>query len=245
MDIEALAAFVSKLETWRYILGVPAALFGLATILVQVWHWQMNLRLSALKDAASERAGVIASAAVASAHAEAASARAEAATAQQQAVEANARAEEASQKAEEERRARVKIEQQLAPRSLSADQVVEIASRVAPFRGTEIQVVSSPDAEPARLAQAVLAAIRAAGWSVAYQSGHDSDRSVPNILVELRDGADRAAVNAANALVLALRSDGLAVAGPTAWQAKAMTGTFVAYGSPLPNAPIRLTIGTK
>ncbi len=55
-------------------------------------------------------------------------------------AEATARAAEANKKAEEERLERVKIQEKLAPRHLSAEQRQGIAVRLRPFAGTKINV---------------------------------------------------------------------------------------------------------
>jgi hypothetical protein len=160
-------------------------------------------------------------------------------------TKANERIAELNKIAEDERLARVKIEQRLAPRTLTGENLVELSNALRSFAPEKIVVACSPDTEPEMLARLLVNALVAAGWIVSLQIGHDAARIVVGVLVEAKTEAGKSHTNAATALCNAIKASDVAVTGPIAWQANAMTGAFVGYGDSLPDAAIRLTVGTK
>jgi hypothetical protein len=82
-------------------------------------------------------------------------------------AEANARAAEATQKAEEEKLARVRLEAQIAPRSLTQEQATSLVAALQPFAGTTAKTFVYPsDGEGQRLEQQIRNSLVGAGFTV-------------------------------------------------------------------------------
>jgi hypothetical protein len=80
---------------------------------------------------------------------------------------ANARASEANQKAEEERLARLKIEERLAPRSLTAEQIHLLQTKLRQYTGQPVQIsYLIGDVESQVYAAEFGQALGSAGWAV-------------------------------------------------------------------------------
>jgi len=248
MNKDALEAVLGTLGTWSHIFTACVAIGVVGELVVGFWQAGANKRLHEIEalEALSLHKDTEQSRATAeSARSEAAQASAHLADAHLEAARANERAAEANRIAEGERLARIKIEERLAPRRLTGQQIVDLSRGLSSFSSTEIQVVFPPDAEPVGIAQPLLAALQAARWSISTIVGHDGARVVTGILVELKPDAEESTGNAAKALADGLRSQNLSVAGPIAWQAMAMGGAFQVSDPQLPNAKIRITIGSK
>ncbi len=158
-------------------------------------------------------------------------------------AEANARAAEANQKAEEERLARIQIEQRLAPRILGNADLEDLLRQLSKFAGQAIDVFAyDQNREVVGIASPLIAALKAARWSVLVETGAEG-RVVSGMLVEVSSDASPASHDAANALVSALRSKGLTVAGPTP---KTPSLNLMSIGpANFDKAPVKLTIGAK
>jgi hypothetical protein len=154
---------------------------------------------------------------------------------------------EANQKAEEERLARMKIEERLAPRSITVQQVQKVAEAISEFSGTDVAVmVAGETQEIGSVAQAVVAMLRVAGWK--------SDSWIwtgvgpfSGINVATKPAASQAEEGAPEALVKALIDVGLAAASMT-WP----PDNWDSFGGLLNGppqwdkaAPIRIVIGAK
>jgi len=126
-------------------------------------------------------------------------------------AEAEARAAEANQIAEQERLARLKIEQRLADRSLSDEQVTAIAAAVRPFAGQEVEIVPySQNKESVSIANRILAAVTLGGWKflkptkwVGLMGG------IIGVFVNVHPESSVRTRQAAAALVAALKEQGL------------------------------------
>jgi hypothetical protein len=123
-----------------------------------------------------------------------------------------------SKLAEEERLGRVKIEEKLAPRHLTAEQQHNITTKLQRFAGQRINVfVYAGDAEITGIANEIINALGpsgGAGWILNISSGNEASRAVPGILVEVRPEADVSSLAAASFLATALRNERLVVFGP-------------------------------
>jgi hypothetical protein len=98
--------------------------------------------------------------------------------------------------------------------------------------------------EIADLTDALTAALKGADWAVTEVVGTEmgdkrSARPLPGLLVEVRQGTG---AQAAKALVDALRTMGLKIDGPLAFDAFGRGGVM-SQGTEDPNAEIQLTIG--
>lgn len=152
----------------------------------------------------------------------------------QRAAEANAKAAEANEKAEQERLARVRIEEKLAPRSLSQSQALALRDKLKPFAGTSIAVdklLDSADVGP--LTDQVLAALTAAGWRItAVNDRLASGITASGIEIAASSESNDQICSAASMLIEGLNSHGVfAKAGAP-------------FPIPIPNI-IRMVIGTK
>jgi hypothetical protein len=178
------------------------------------------------------------------------------ATANQRAAEANdratkteagiaaARADAAKSNllAEQERLARVKIEEKLAPRTLTSDEIRGIADKISPLGSQRIDFFLYPnDPEIMRIAQLVANSLK--GWTVkAFQPLGGG--TVSGMLVEY-DPSDSSATRRAGALVDALRACRLEVAGPVASLPTPKSQLPAYLGDGTVDASIRLTVGRK
>ena len=87
-------------------------------------------------------------------------------------AEAELKAAKANQIAEEERLARVKIEQKIAPRSLSGEQQSKIAETMRPYEGQKYEIITyDDDPESVGLTTMIKQTLQAAGWE-ALNSNH-------------------------------------------------------------------------
>jgi hypothetical protein len=169
----------------------------------------------------------------------------EAANATEQAAKANERAAEANRVAEAERLARLKIEDRLADRRLTAEQQKVLADKLRAYPGMQGTLLYSADShEVAEISKQLLAVFKNAGWTFGIFVGSDPRRAVSGILVEIPADAGPATRIAAKTLVDSLAAENLYVTGPEIGEVKSVSGTWLGTGSPS-NATIRLTIGKK
>jgi hypothetical protein len=244
---EAIVASMESLETWAMIFTFLVAIGVAGEFFVGFKQRTLSKLLRSADDAhalVQEQLIEEARAKAEKSAAEVAVATRDIETARRDAAEANARAAEANKLAEEERLARVRIEQRLAPRTLTAEQLARIAGAAHNFATTKLVfVLSDPSPEPTAIANGILRTL--SNWIVGVDVGHDSARAVSGMLVEVKPEASDAEKHAADAIAAAIRGEGLAIAGPIEWQAAAMTGSFAHTGPQLQDAKLRLTIGTK
>ncbi len=160
-------------------------------------------------------------------------------------AEANQRAAEANEKAESERLERLKLEDKLAWRSLTAEQQEELIDKLEPFAGQRIDIfTTSGQAEIMYLANMLQVVFLEAGWiPPSMYQGATFLFPVPGIMVEY-DAKDGPAVRAASAI-----KDELMKLGLTAWLVPNLPdGTvkqYLALSDGPPNASVRITIGDK
>jgi hypothetical protein len=240
---EAIIAFVDSLDKWAILCGILVALGVVGESIVGYLHWTKGNRLHVLEEAErlnQQKAVEAARADAAKAAAEVADATRGIEEAKRGAAEANARAAEANQKAEEERLARVKIEERLAPRTLTAADVAALERSVAPFAGTEISLQVANGDEPTKLANSIIRALEAAHWKMSVlqcDTGGDS-----GIVVEVVPDADDGAKAAAHALVVGL-SQHLHTTGPI--PSRNLTRSGIGYPSPVTKPVMIVTIAPK
>jgi hypothetical protein len=153
---------------------------------------------------------------------------------------------EANQKAEEERLARAKIEERLAPRLITLQQVQKVAGAISGFSGTDAAVmVAGETQEIGSVAQAVAAMLQIAGWkSTSWIWTGVGPFSGINIAT--KPAASQAEEGAAQALVKALLDAGVAAATMTWPPSNWDTFPGMLSGPQWDkDAPIRIVIGAK
>jgi hypothetical protein len=174
---------------------------------------------------------------------------AEAETAKAQIAEAQARAAEANQKAEGERLARVKIEERLAPRSVSPERFSAIVSTLVLFPATSISIWQAGETpEIGGMARTVLAATQAARWDVNLWTWTGAGPFIGLIIVTKPEATPQI-VAAGDALASALNMAGLQCVKEN-WPAnqpwETVGGMHNGPQTPRPTqAPIRIVIGAK
>ncbi|MFL6350458.1 MAG: hypothetical protein ACJ74Z_01215 [Bryobacteraceae bacterium] len=179
------------------------------------------------------------------------------AEAEQHAAEANTKAEgfrldiakagevaaRSYETAERERLARLELVARLADRKLLPAQQEAIASQLAPFSATKIDVVVWGDTPEIQIISGlVLESIRKAGWIV-NEGFAGPGGAVLGILVGTRPDADANTVRASAGLVTALHSVGLA-SGP--WPFEEMHPPVAMFNNSFTGtAPIKVFIGSR
>jgi len=142
--------------------------------------------------------------------AEAEKAREAIALAQVDAARANSEAAKANEKAEQERLARLKLEQQIAPRNLSSEQQARIASKLSSFVHERAAITWYPDSlEGGVLANQIASSLTAAHWSVnisADPAGINGMPTAQGVMIMTGSNEKSGAVGAA--LLEALQSVG-------------------------------------
>jgi hypothetical protein len=161
-------------------------------------------------------------------------------------AEANARAAEANKIAEDERLARAKLEERLAPRSLTQQQVAGLSGRLAQFAGATVdilQVGESPEINHFRAL--IQKALHDAGIHVVPSTAVGSGYFI-GISVALVEGATDSEKDTAVALLLALNAEGIVATDGGLAKRDAWPGfVMVPPGESANKAPIRLYIGSK
>ena len=165
-------------------------------------------------------------------------------TADARIAEAQRDAARANEIAERERLARLQLEARLADRVLTPQQQAAITASLAAFSGTVVDVLVWGDTPEIQIIRGqVLGAMRNAGWTVLSGQAGGGGAAVRGMLIGTRAGADQNVVRAANALVIALQSQGLAAGS---WPFEQLQTPGIMFSSGFSNnAPIRLFIGSK
>lgn len=154
---------------------------------------------------------------------------------------------EANQKAEEERLARTKIEERLAPRSVTPAQVQKVVEAISGFHGTDAAVmVAGETQEIGNVAGAVVVILRIAGWTTDSWIWTGIG-PFTGINVATKSNASSAEESAADALVQVLQDAGLAAAKMSWPPANWDSFGGILNGPPKwdKDAPIRIVIGAK
>jgi hypothetical protein len=180
------------------------------------------------------------------ADAEVAQANKDAAQANERAANAEKEAARLGKMAEDEKLARVKIEQQLAPRTLDGEQQKRIRGRLSGFAGTPFELAVSDTTEAAALMLTLDNLLRAAGWVYkpsenadfrtvyTLRNGEDAEQFLGNgVLIGLSKSLQAKYKRAAKALVSTLRDEGITT-----------TDFILPDNDPSPNA-IHVKIGNK
>jgi hypothetical protein len=144
------------------------------------------------------------------------------AQADERAARADQNAAEANRQAEQERLARVKIEQQLAPRVLTEEQQRRIKEKVGLFLGTPYELLVDPEPEAISLITTIDTVLRSAAWldkesekkefrfTFTLPSGSKVEQSYfSGIFIQITDALSRKYGKGAEKLVEALRAEGL------------------------------------
>jgi len=169
-------------------------------------------------------------------------------------AEANARGDEAKNEAIKANVERLKLEEKLSPRSLSPEQQETMRAALSRFKGTKVDIIaytegSTPDTF--RLANALAVTFASASWEPRLWTSLGGPVSVTGILVGTKDGSDANTEEAADAIILALKSERIDAAR---WEQQFKTGA----ASEVPGggvsgppwdanavASIRLLVGSK
>jgi hypothetical protein len=154
MNKEALEALLSTLDNWAafFILLVVLGVGG--ELIVHLLESRANKKLVALQHAETEAQ-----------KAEVARLNKDAEGFRLDVAKANERASEANRIAEEEKLARLKIEERLAPRSLTKEQSDKLTAALGKFPGQKIEIMEySLSREASSLSKKIQAALVAAKW---------------------------------------------------------------------------------
>src|SRR6266436_632170 len=182
MDKTALEAALAALDTWIQVFAVLVAIGIVGEVGFGVRHWILNRRLQALQNYEDLKR----QAEIARLNKEAGDARKSAGDAIERAAKANERAAEANKMAEEERLARLKIEERLAPRLLSAEQIATLVKDLKPLSGRDVNLLFiSGDPETAVFADLLTGALKTAGLKVAIRPGMILGTVKPGILLQI------------------------------------------------------------
>lgn len=173
-----------------------------------------------------------------------ASANARAEEAKAESAEANARAAEANRIAEGERLARVKIEEKLAPRSITQKQIDGLSKRLKPYFGISIDILQIGESpEITHFRSLIENPLRAAGLSLFSSTAVGSGSFVGLSVGVLVDASESDKI-AASALLSALNAEGIAASN--AGVSKRDEWPSFTMAPPGANkAPIRMYVGSK
>jgi hypothetical protein len=163
-------------------------------------------------------------------------------------AEANARAAEANQKAEEEKLARVKIEEKLAPRTLTPASQKLIAEGISKFKGTSLDILiyggGSTDALP--LAGMFGDSLTAGGLTVRVWNTISPNRWVVGVLVQTEEGASPEVEERAATIIALLNSVGIGAGTFEHFKSKELPDNLMGDPwNPEKVAPVRMLIGSK
>jgi hypothetical protein len=191
---------------WLLVVGAVAAATAFAAFALAVIQWR--------SDRVRERH---ADWRIASLEKEAAEARRETSRASERIATLQKEAEGLKAQAEADRLARIKIEEKLAPRSLSGEQQKAIVESVRKFAPQKFQLVMyQDDQEVSQLAQVIVKTLVAAGWTGVKQEGWLAMQLEIGVRIEFSPDKERDLSPAAAALAAALNAVGIA----TAWGAR-------------------------
>ena len=223
MSLEAWLLWVNRLY---FGMGGVAAAATVITVGASFAQYRINNRLTAQRDRAFSEFRI---------------------ASEKQIAELHRATAEANQKAEEERLARVKIEERLAPRSITPQQVQKLVEAISEFSGTDAAVmVAGETQEIGGVAKAVVAMLRIARWKSDSWIWTGIGPFV-GINVAVKPAASQAEENAAEALVKALHEAGLEAQRFTWPPANWDSFGGMLNGPPQWDkaAPIRIVIGAK
>lgn len=201
---EQLESSLALLETLIQIFAVLVAIGIVGEVGFGVRHWILNRRLQSLQRSEDqERQHEIARL-----NKEAGDARQSAGDAIERAAAAQERAAEANKKAEEERLARLKIEERLAPRRMTAEQIRHLQERLGQFSGQPVRIsYLIGDVESQAYGSQFTEVLTSIGWQVA--SGLPSMFNFAGIAIGAQDTTD--VPEAAEAMAKALETAGITV----------------------------------
>ena len=147
--------------------------------------------------------------------------------------------------AEDERLARVMIEEKLAPRRLTVEQIRAIATKLRKFSGQRLNFfATSGDSEVIGISGDIFKALtgpNSAEWIVTPLTGQDSSVIEDGIVIEVSPDADAISTATAQTLADALRTERLLVIGPQKRRGGSVMGQIISD----PNAKIRLVVSKK
>lgn len=159
-------------------------------------------------------------------------------------AEANARAAEANKIAEGERLARVKIEERLAPRSITPTQISGLAKRLKPYAGMSIDILQIGESpEITHFRSLIETPLRDAGLHVLSSTAVGSGSFV-GLSVGVFIDAKEPEKAAASALLSALNAEGINAANDGAFKRENWPG-FTMAPPDSNKAAIRIYIGSK
>jgi len=172
------------------------------------------------------------------------SAKKQAESAESHLAEALHKAADATRALREEEAKREAIEKRLAPRSFGADRIAALVKLLKQFGPQRIDVMTYPhDTEAQRLESSFLNAFMNAGWKWNRFEPMDSE-GITGIFIEV-DRSDAKSVKAAQALYDEIKSPDLTVVGPAPTLPRAYRLGYTGSLGTAPDAPIRITIGSK
>ena len=161
-------------------------------------------------------------------------------------AQANARAAEANKTAEGERLARVKIEEKLAPRSISMPQIVSLSWKLKPYAGTPVDILQIGESPEITHFRTLLAMpLRAAGLLPVVSTAVGSGSFIGLSVAVLTDATDAQKL-AATGLLSAFNAEGIPALDGGIVKREDWPGFIMApKGETSNKAPIRIYIGSK
>lgn len=159
-------------------------------------------------------------------------------------AKANQAAEEAKEKAEAERLARVKIEEKLAPRSITSGQIVGLSNKLKPYAGISIDILQFGDTPEITNFRSLLEKpLRTAGLRVLTSTALGSFIGLSVGVVEEANDSEK---NAATAILAAFNTEGIVALNGGMSKREHWPGFVMApTGETVNKAPIRIYVGSK
>jgi len=159
-------------------------------------------------------------------------------------AEANARASEANKIAEGERLARVKIEEKLAPRTISSEQITGLTKRLKQYAGISIDILQIGESpEITHFRSLIEMPLRAAGLNLFSSTAVGSGSFIGLSVGVLADASESEKI-AASGLLSALNAEGITAKNDGISKRENWPG-FTMAPPGANKAPIRIYVGSK
>lgn len=198
MDKTELEALLARIDIWLLVFGIVVVVGVAGESFFGMRHWWNSRKLQSLQNTENDAQR----SEIARLNKEAGDARREAGEAIERAAKTERQAAELNRKAEEERLARVKIEERLAPRRISAEQAAKLSVDLAPLHGQHVSLfIIAGDPETAVFGDLLNTALTGAGLVVQVMPGMIFGQVLPGISLKVGDNRINHATIIANALV--------------------------------------------
>ncbi len=161
MDKTELEAVLARIDIWLLVFGIIVVVGVAGESFFGMRHWWNSRKLQALQQAENDEQ-----------RAEIARLTKAAGEAMERAANAERETAELNRKAEQERLARIKIEEKLAPRLVSAEQAVKLKAALVPMNGKSLVLnVITGNPENEAFGESLAVALRECGLTVEVRPG--------------------------------------------------------------------------